>query len=173
MKNFWLLGMALLAATAFLGCDNDDDDIPEFKNEFTYDGNTYALEKGYLANLGSNSNGTFDWDVTLSSSEVERSLFGISGTGEAVYLDLNTDTEMGLVAGTYEWNDSRENFSIVQGSAAYVDFDFSAFSGTSVLVSGGLVDVAINGDVYTIEFELTIPSGEKITGQYQGMLEEF
>ena len=84
MKNLFFALIALVSFTVFTGCNKDDDDMgDEVKNEFNYDGTTYALTKGFLNDVGGNLNGSHDWDVFLVSSGVDKNGSALTGTGES------------------------------------------------------------------------------------------
>lgn len=171
MKNLFFALIAIVAFTVFSGCNKDDDDTA-VKNEFTYDGNTYDLVKGYLNDVGPNFNGTHDFDIYLTSSGLSNNNGTITGTGDLIYLDLNTNSSTGLEAGTYNWSSTRTAFSIVPGSQAYIDYNFATFSGTTIAATAGTVDVAINGMETTITFNLTMSGGKTLTGEWKGVLED-
>lgn len=172
MKNLFFALIALVSFTVFTGCNKDDDDMgDEVKNEFTYDGTTYALTKGFLNDVGGNLNGSHDWDVFLVSSGVDKNGFSLTGTGEIIYLDLNTDTSTGLVAGTYNWANQRDPFTIVPGSEVFLDYNLDTFTGTKVAFTAGTADVAIDGTETTITFTVTA-DGKTLSGEWKGTLED-
>lgn len=172
MKNVFFALLAITAFTVFSGCNNDDDDPgTTIKNEFTYDGTTYALAKGFLNDVGANLNSSHDWDVFLVTAGVDKSGFSLTGQGEIVYLDLNTDSSTGLKAGTYNWANVRNAFTIVPGSEVFLDYNLDAFSGTKVSFTDGTVDIAIDGTETTITFTLTA-DGKTLTGEWKGVLED-
>lgn len=174
MKNLFFALIAMVAFTVFSGCNKDDDDMgTTVKNEFTYDGTTYSLANGYLSSLGSNGNGTFDYDIFLTSAGITKGgPLGLQGMGDYVYLDLNNTSATGLVAGTYNWSNSRTDFSIVPGSATYLNYDFATFSGTQLDATAGTVDVAISGTETTVTFSITVTGGKTVTGEWKGVLED-
>jgi len=133
------------------------------------------LENGFIAEFGSNGvvNGTetFDFDVFLTTESITgEGTLGLSGTGDFLSLDLNTDSSTGLVAGTYNWSTTREAFSIVDGSVN-TNFNTSTLSGTTVNANGGSVEVEINGSEVTLTVNLDLSDGSNLTGFYQGDLE--
>lgn len=162
----------MIAFTFFSGCNKDDDDMgDQIKNEFTYDGTTYAITKGYLNDVGGNLNNSHDWDIFLVTEGVGKSGFSLTGMGEIVYLDLNTDSSTGLVAGTYNWASVRDAFTIVPGSEVFLDYNLDTFSGTKVSFTDGTVDIAIDGAETTVTFTLTA-DGKTLSGEWKGTLED-
>ena len=172
MKNLLFTLIALVAFTSIVGCKKDKDDDMDTKSEFTYDGTTYSLANGYIDDFGSNGNGSFDWDVIITSSSITVDSVGdFSGMGDLVYLDLNSSDSTGLVAGTYNWSTTREISSIVDGSIG-IDLDLATLMGTNISASAGTVDVAINGTETTITFNLTFADGKTVSGEWKGVLED-
>lgn len=173
MKNLWLICLSLLTTTLFVACDTDDDEMePEFKNEFTYDGTTYALAAGFLSDVGANLNSTHDWDVFLATDGITLENRRFTGMGELIYLDLNTNSNTGLIEGKYTWANTRENLTIVPGSEIFIGYDFATLGGTKVTATDGEVNITIADEVITIEFELTLTDGKTATGQYRGSLQD-
>lgn len=162
---FFFLSLAIITTS----CKKDDDPT---NNKFSYDGSTYTLEKGFLNDLGSNATGTQTWQVFLTSSGVDIVNFSYKGSGEVVYLDLNNISTDSLVSGTYNWSDTRKNFSMVPDTEIFVDFGFGTSEGTKVLATGGSADVTVNGDEVTIDFTLTLENGKTVTGDFSGLLQD-
>jgi len=171
--NKFFFGLLTLSLFIFAGCGNDDDGMTgTVSNEFTYDGTTFTIPNGFLNGLGASLNGTFDWDIFLTSSGITSAGTNLTGAGEFIYLDLNTDSETGLIPGTYTWGDSRENLSIVPGSLISIDYNLSTFTGTQVTATDGTVEIAIDGTETTLEFTLTLSDGNTVTGSWRGVLQE-
>ena len=175
MKKFKLLSIIFIAVlgTVTTSCSSDDDNIPAvtIANEVTYDGNTYTLSKGFLEDYGDNGNGSYDFDVTLVSSGInyDSTNAAFTGSGQVLYLDLNSDNMAALSNGTYNFSTTRTAFSLVN-AVVVVDFDATAQTGTGVQATGGSVVLTKDGTEYTILVECTIASGDTISGSYEGTL---
>lgn len=154
-------------------CGNDDDGGASSSNSFTLNGNSFDLERGFLTDFGENIDGSFDFDVTLTSSDIDfdGSTGYLSGMGDVVYLDLNSSSADGLVAGTYAFANDREAFTFVDATVG-TDVDVYTGSGTSFLVTGGTVDVAISGSTTSLDFTLTLSNNDTVTGNWSGVLVE-
>ncbi|MEO0787461.1 MAG: hypothetical protein AAFY36_02300 [Bacteroidota bacterium] len=168
----YFFALLAIAIVPFTGCGNDDDSDGSTQNQFTFNGTSYNIANGFLEEFGSNGNGSFDWDVYLVSSGISVSGADLTGTGDLVYLDLNTDSSEGLVEGTYNFSNDRDNLTIVDGTVG-VDFDLSGGGGTFAAVTGGTVTVDIDGNQTTISFNLTTNSGGNLTGNWRGTLQRF
>ncbi|MFB0903933.1 MAG: hypothetical protein QMB11_06105, partial [Nonlabens sp.] len=104
MKNFKLVSLIfiIVLGTFTTSCDNDDDAVPvAIVNEFTYQGTAYNLSQGILQDYGDNGNGSYDFDIILFSDDFTIDLVNdeITGRGDAVYLDLNSDNMADLSDG--------------------------------------------------------------------------
>ena len=74
---------------------------PVQRNEFTYDGTTYALVNGYFNNLGTVGVGNYHWDIILAGNGIEFNTSNrLVSEGEYIYLDLIVTSNECLVAGT-------------------------------------------------------------------------
>jgi len=176
MKKIKLLTCVFISvlATVTTSCSNDDDAVDDtpiaVANEFTYDGVTYALSQGFLEDYGDNGNGSYDFDITLLSDDFTLDTVNqsITGTGEAVYLDLNSDNMTDLSDGTYIFAANRDAFTLVV-AGIFIDYNITAETGTLVKATGGEVILSKLGTTYTIIFDLTTAAGD-ITGRYEGTL---
>lgn len=170
MKKFSFLPILLLFSLVLVlpSCKDDDDGAGQ--NEFVLDGETFSLTRGFIEDYGSNGNGSFDFDVTFTSSGITTSNGSLSGEGEIVYIDLNTSSEEGLVAGTYTFSGSRDALTFVDGTIGK-NFNVANQSGEIFNVTGGTVDISISGSETTIEFDLTIGNGSTVSGSYKGALQ--
>ena len=149
-----ILFLAVTSLT-FQSCSDDDDNggsSLNLNNEVSIDGTVYTLDDGgYLESYGINTDGSYDWDVTIEST-----------TGLAVYFDLNTNSETGLVAGTYTYSETRTEFSYVYSEFYGDGIDYTASEGTIV--------VTIDGDTTGFVFNLTANDGSEIEGEWSGVL---
>ena len=173
MKNltpFLTLLIAFSLITLGSACNKDDDDAMP-SNVLIIDGNTYNLAKGFIEDFGDNGNGSFDFDITLTSSEISAASGFLVGTGDAIYMDLNTNNMNGLVAGTYNYTALRDAFTMVEGNT-FEDFDFSNIAGTFGSISSGSVTVSLNGNETRFEWDFMTTDNKSVTGNFQGILQE-
>jgi len=167
LTMFGLLSFMLLISA----CKKDKEESN--LNQFTLNEESYDLAKGFLVEYGENSNGSYDWDVTLTSSSISysESLGDFTGQGDAIYMDLNTSSATGLVAGTYNYSTIRDAFTFVVALAA-TDAIISSGTGTFVDLTAGTIDVSVNGNETTFDLDLRTSTGETLTGNFTGTLEE-
>ncbi|WP_179020483.1 hypothetical protein [Winogradskyella forsetii] len=148
-----ILFLAVTSLT-FQSCKSDDDNnsIPNLSNQVSIDGTVYGLDgTGFLESYGLNTDGSFDWDVELDGTDVD------------IYFDLNTNSENGLVAGTYTYSPDRAEFT-------YVDSNILLSDGTNYSPQEGTVIIALSGDTTAITFNLTAVDGTVIQGEWSGTL---
>lgn len=153
-------------------CNKDDDGGSSASNSFTVDGTTYALTNAYkLAYNYPNADGSDDIDIWLTTSDITSSgNQELSGSGDVVYLDLNSSTTPELASGTYNYASERAAFAL-SDSYAGENIDVYTLSGDKLfIVTGGSVEVSQNGNETRFEFNLTTADGKTITGNYQGTL---
>ncbi|GJM33751.1 MAG: hypothetical protein DHS20C18_27520 [Saprospiraceae bacterium] len=172
MKQFiYYSFIGLLSVTMMLQSCKKDDDSGTPKNEFTLNGESFELGKGFLAEYGENGNGSYDFDVTLTSSSITYNEISqeFNGQGDVIYLDLNTSSESGLVDGTYNFSSDREAFTMVYGEIG-VDVDAMTGAGDVYEVIGGTVTIEVDGNETLVEFDLTLSDNTKVTGRFKGVL---
>ncbi len=171
MKKFTFLAfLGVLSLSILLpSCNKDDDN--SISNEFLLNGNNYALSKGFIEDFGDNGNGSYDFDVVLTSSSINYSdaTGDYSGTGDLIYLDLNSSSETGLVSGTYNYSSNRSALTFVDAQVA-TDFNALTLTGDTFEVVGGTVEIEINGNEVTIDFNLTLAGNNTVEGNYKGTL---
>lgn len=167
MKNVF---PALFALFVLAACNPRDTDR-RGPTEFTYNNTTYEVPNGYLIDFGANGNATYDWDLYLTSESISKGgFFGLTGTGDYIYLDLNVSNPDGLLAGTYNWSATRDDFSVVVGTTA-LDYNLGTFEGTAIDAVDGTVDISILGITTTITFTLTLADGNTVSGTWSGTLD--
>lgn len=151
-------------------CGNDDDEL-EVRDEFQFNDTSYALSKGFLQDYGANQNPSFDWDVTLTSEDIlySETSASFNGSGDVIYLDLNTSSADGLVDGVYNFASERNSFTLVQGIIG-LSYDLGNATGEDFTVIGGRVEITTDGTEKLIEFDLTASNGQPVTGQWKGNL---
>lgn len=170
MKHFTQLTflLAILTLTLTTSCKKDDDK----SSSISFAGESYSLDKGFLSNYGDNGNGSYDFDVLLTTDGINYSdIEGeFTGTGDGVYLDLNTSSANGLVSGTYTYSSDRDAFTFVD-AFVFSDYNLDDFTvGQDFEVIGGEVTIEVDGSNYTIEFDLTLSDNSTSTGKYEGGL---
>ncbi|SDL76212.1 hypothetical protein SAMN05421823_10850 [Catalinimonas alkaloidigena] len=157
------IALSVLFAVA---CGDRKDPAPA--SNFKYDGKTYELNVGYYESYGANGDGSYDMDIFLMAESSDST----SSTLDGVYLDLNTSSAEGLVAGTYTFAEERKAFSMVDGSVS-IHYNTVDETGDEYGIVGGTVEIAGTGSTYEITFDLTLDNSKQVTGTYKGKLLPF
>lgn len=160
--------IVLLSILTFSSSCKKDDASPS--NQFTLNGESFDLSQGFIEEYGDNGNDSYDFDVTLLSSGINYSESqSFSGSGNILYLDLNTSSEDGLVSGKYNYANDRDVFTLVDAIIA-TDYDVINETGNEFEVIGGSVDLDVDGSEVTIDFDLTLSNNTSVTGRFKGPL---
>jgi len=156
-----------------------DEPHPEPKNEFTVAGQSYTLSKGYLLYWGLNSDSlSVDWDVLLVSDGIYFSLDSVGGTGQALYMDLNSSGNTELTPGTYMFANQRAAGTFVD-AFALIAYDFAAEDGIEYYlntdVPGGPIVVKKSGIIYEINVGFNAnrdgtTQNQAVSGYFKGQL---
>ncbi|WP_026755554.1 hypothetical protein [Sediminibacter sp. Hel_I_10] len=177
MKNLKLIALFALALNLVtFSCNKDDDggddSSSSSENNITIDGTEFEIETAILEEWGINEDGSYDWDVTLFSDgvEIDAANSTITGTGAAIYLDLNTNSETGLVPGTYTFANERAEFTWVFAEAV-TNFNFETENGESFNAVSGTVVITGSGNNQVIVANLEDENGNAITASYKGSLQ--
>lgn len=170
MKNLFFTLLALIAFTTVFSCKKDKNEPNSY--EFSYDGNKYKLTSGFLTEYGTNGNGSYDWDVYLTSDGIAKEGFrDLTGKGDFIFLDLNSSSSTGLTTGTYTWSTFRDASTITTGFIG-LDYDVDNPNGVPLIpATDGTVTIDINGTETTITFSLIMDSGKTVSGEWKGMLQ--
>lgn len=171
-KSVYLLTIALFFASTIAcenGKDTGDDENPQ--NYFTLSGETYELAKAFIEPWGENDNGSYDFDIYLVSKEIQHSTSSgeFFGIGDVVYIDLNTSSANGLVNGTYNYSSERNAFTFTYGMAG-ADLNAAEEEGDITEIVGGTVQIKVEGNITTIDFQLTTESNTTVEGNFTGNL---
>jgi hypothetical protein len=140
----------------------------------TYAGTTYPLSQLWLEDYGANSSPAsgYDVDVWIGSSSLTQVGYWFSGTGEMVYLDLNTSAPSSLDTDTYAPGSPRAP-GILSYAQLGLNYDFDAGAGTILTPIDATATVVRNGSEYTIEFELEMSTGLTAVGRFTGPVDGF
>ena len=142
----------------------------ELKNNyFWYNGNNYQLHKGVLAYYGQNENGTHDFDLWFYSKSItfyDKNM-QFEGSGELIYLDLNTTTKTGLSTYSYQWNELREPETI-RAAVCRINYDMKNMDGAYYTATEAAAEIIKSDESYSIDFSLTLKNGKTVTGNYTG-----
>lgn len=160
----------LLAALAFLAasCAQEEESFfPSLSN-----GPQTGLI-GSLLDMGPVSDSSRVMVLTL---ENYGNLFSVNavdavGSGEQIKLTVFTDADGHLPTGTYTFNegDSSLPYTIKNGEV-FAKFNDSLKSNELLLVSGGSVSITFDGNLYFVDFSLTLHSDHFIEGTANGKL---
>jgi len=173
IMRIFLVFLSFLAIT-LTACKKDDDgDKNGLKNAFSYDGKTYSTPKALLEQYGENyGGGSHDFDFTFYSNGFtwDSQEEDFTGTGEAVYIDLNSSSPTEVTPGNYtvELEADREAFNIVF-AITVLQYNKDTETGTELEVTAGSATVAKSGATYTVEYDFTVTGGKKVKGHFEGV----
>ncbi len=169
MYNSFKIALLFTVTLLITSCGSDR------QNELEFNGQTLALTGGIIESYGENSDGSFDWDVSLygGSLVINTQTQEATGSGPILYMDLNTNSSTGLVAGTYTYEDGpRAAFIMVDGVFSD-DFEASTETGQEFEITQGTVEIELDGAESSFDFDFVDSQGNSIKGYYKGILDEF
>jgi len=156
----------------FSACKKDDSKTNKLSS-FSYNGVNYETPNAYLVSYGATSTESADFDIYLTSSDVTvNSGSGLTGTGDGIYMDLNSSSLTELADGTYTWSIDRAPNTIVNG-AVLIAYNFGTLTGDSYVVTDGTIKITVSGTNYVIDYSLTLSNDQTVTGNYNGTLQEY
>ena len=169
MKNFKVVVVAFVMSIAAISCSSDDDNNNTSNNVMSIAGEEFDIAAAGLENYGANEDGSYDWDVYLLGDGITINSSTPVGQGATIYLDLNTNSADGLVAGTYTFAQDRAPFTWVYADAC-TNFNISNFNcaSGSYYASTGTVVISGSGSSTSVEVNLQDSAGASITASYTG-----
>ena len=171
MKNFKVVVVALVMSIVAMSCSSDDDNNNNntSNNVMSIAGEEYDIAAACLENFGENADGSYDWDVFLLGDGITINSSTPVGQGAVIYLDINTNSADGLVAGTYTFAQDRAPFTWVYADACtnFNTSNFNCASG-SYYASTGTVVISGSGSSTSVEVNLQDSAGASITASYTG-----
>lgn len=170
-----LLLAALFALPLFfVACSDDDDDNGNgMRNHFTYDGQTFDLDYGFMVSFGQWWGDGYIFDIFLHSDGIEFSedLMDATGKGHGMFFEMYSPDEDGLVPGTYVYDDDDEGDPFTFYWADIImNFDTETEEGDEVIIEGGTVEVERSGSTYTLHVDAVGEDGKEIKGYFRGSL---
>lgn len=168
---FKLLTALLLMSMGLIGCDDDDEKLPE--NYIQIQGKTYELAGGAIINVGQDEwHKGFNTDLAFYSKgltvddEME-----LTGEGEIVFFEMYSTQGVVLNNAQYEYS-QEEPYEIgtISSGEYYYYIEDSEEDDVIHEITSGIVSVQVIGDKYTITINCEGSDKEIITGQYSGEL---
>ncbi len=135
-------------------------------NEISFDGNKYALTKGYLDQWDEPE---LDFALYLVDDGITVTKDDIFGQGNMIYLELWSSSSTSLQPGTYTFSDTKypQTFSF---GAFLINYDVSNDVGVQYIATGGTVTVSQEGSDYEIDAALTLATGKTVNAHYKGQI---
>lgn len=172
--SFYLLISIFGFVTILSSCKEDEPIEP--KDEFVFKGTSYELAKGFVEDFGQVADTAgrvyynFDLSMVTSSISYDSVNEEFTGTGDIIYLELNTSNDSRLTNGTYTF-DIGGGASTITTAQIGINVDVqNPFAGGSIhFVDSGTVSVNIENGIYTVVFNLKV-GNDAITGQYTGTM---
>jgi hypothetical protein len=169
----YLIAIVLLIVLSFTGCKKNN--LPE--SYFTYKDKTYELNDGILEYWGSTTAGEgYNFDISLFSSGLyyDTNAETLVGSGEMVYFETFSPSDLELSPGTYYFNDVEIGDTLTFDKGQFwINLDIASESGTLVFASGGNLDISVNGAEYELTFECETSAGNILKGFYKGGLDYY
>ncbi len=154
------------------------EEIPKQENSFTYKGNVYPLGWGVIFDHGEFIQGfrSFDFILTQVEEEViiteEFEIFEDVESAYIIYLWMESIGAESFDSGTYPFS----NYETINDNHLYdgeLAFYVNGVETEYYYVVGGEVIVTITGNVYTLEFDLTLDNDERLEGKFTHNFEVF
>lgn len=165
-----LLALVVLPLV-FFGCKEDEK--VDSASYFSVNGQNVSLHQGFLFDYGTNPDLiSRDYDIVLTTQEItyDADLKEMIGTGSFVFFDLNIDGTEQFVPGTFSWAASSGPNTMI-GAFAGITCSFeSEICSYSSFADGGSVTVEVDGNIYTVNFEIDLKDGQTATGYFKGPL---
>ncbi len=174
-RTILLLSMLTVVVAS---CKEDEDEPAAKTNFFTLDGNEYSLSQAISFENGVKDN-AFEFELIMASSGVDFSNIddiGIAGKGDLLYLNMLSSSKDGIADGTYTFsNSATRNPNTYNELFMGVNYENQTEESDVVYsVGSGEVTVKVEGDIFTIEFNLTVgPNKLKMAGSYTGKITNY
>lgn len=175
MKKF-TKAIVLLSFLTFVlaSCSKDEEEAAAPKTNFiSLDGTEFSLSQGITFEYGGDATTGYNFDLIVASSGLDFSDIdnnGITGKGEAVYFELWSTSSTGLETGSYSFNSGAKP-SVYTAFFVRTAYDASTDIADETYESAtGTITINVDGSTYTIDFDLILTGGKKLTGNYKGSL---
>ncbi|MFN2261772.1 MAG: hypothetical protein ABR595_06885 [Psychroflexus sp.] len=180
MKKVCLLSLCVIALM-FVSCSDDDDggsgNPSSASGEMIIDGESIQLKSGTIIEYGE-WDSSYNFDVELFSSKLNSDNMASGFEDDLVsglYFELFTDNANDLGVGVYQYTDS---FSSNSGTFSSADVEVNCTVSTfdcemEAIINDGTFEVISNGNSYEFVFDVTLSSGESLTGNFSGALYKF
>ncbi len=163
-----LTTIVLILSLGLIGCkDNSSGSGSDADNSFEYDGETYTLRAGAIFDYGE-FDGFINYDFILTEEDEDFESEDEEINSEYyIYFWLESLGEGSFNGGTFNYDDSgeAEESHLYAGELAFVTSG-NVEEAEEFGITGGSVEVDIDGSTYTLVFDVTLDNGEDLTGSY-------
>jgi hypothetical protein len=173
LKAIWVL---MAFAIMPNGCKKDSKN-EDRNNGINYQGQEYALSKGYLEYYGKVSGKeSYNMDLSIVSSglsvhETNGEIDSVYGIGNVLYFEIFTSDSSFLDSRTYTF-DPQKTYEpgTFDNGVVGLNLNLATFEGDYFPVVSGTVKINKNGDEYEVSVDCKNGTGKTITGYYKGTL---
>lgn len=157
--------LVLILSVGFVGCkDNGTGSNNDIENKFTYNGEDYELGWGIIFDYGEFTEGFRNYDFSLLEVEEDTASENVNSE-HGLYFWFESVGPGSFDEGTYTYSDTNiDEHHLYEGGLIFfgeTEDDYEFYD-----VTGGEVEISIDGDTYTLDMDLVLDNGESLTGNF-------
>ncbi len=171
LKNYTLLTLLLgLLVLSSCGDDDDDDTQQDVVNELTVGGQAFTGTDGLIIDIGSIVT-HYQYTIGISDASLD-----VSSSGNGFRFSTSSSFLISFGAASFEPDAFQTGEFSYLSSIDTVPLDNYFFSGTftnvdtgtTLNITGGTITISGTSPNFTVQFDVDLQGGEKITGAYVG-----
>ncbi|NVK83344.1 MAG: hypothetical protein HWE21_03430 [Cytophagia bacterium] len=154
-----------LCVSMFFSCSEQGETNPEPVQGFELENQFYATPKMILLPLGESAANLYEFDLVLLSGSITTDEEIEGEEGYFLLLKVFTDSETGIVPGTYVFGQDPNASSIMEGMVVLNFITPATFGNVRPVTSGELTVSEEAGNV-VLTYEVTLSDNKKVIGSY-------
>jgi hypothetical protein len=162
--KFLLIIVALI--TVLASCKKDATVI---ESNFTFQDTVHVTDHGYISKVSSTATQSA-YFIFICSPQLAYANNKFTGNGDLVLLYISSDSPAEILSGMYVYNVNL----ITAGIFLNYNADISPAHGDVYPLepkTSSTANIDISGDIYNIDYKLTLAKGKVLKGNYKGNLE--
>lgn len=156
---------------SFLSCIASCSKKEDGTNSYSYESTETIIGKGYMKSKLNPLSGLVNYEIYLAPLNITYITALDTFEGEGNILNFNVFSNAGdrPTTGLYNWSDEKE-FFVQENVQPFLKANIKKANGEEALLQGGSVDIGLENNINTLDFDVTDENSNKLIGFFKGIL---
>jgi hypothetical protein len=167
MKKYPQTLLLICCSLFILSCNKKEDD----SNTYSYENTETIIGIGYMKSRLNPFNGLVNYEIYLVPLNITyiTALDTFEGEGNILNFNVFSNTGDRPTTGLYNWSDEKDYY-VQENIQPFLKANIKKSNGEEAILKGGSVDIGLDNNINTLDFDLTDQNGDVLKGSFQGIL---